>query len=326
MPASCTKCGYEFHHDGICLKCGAFSSAEDHGNSTWLQRPLARLVIGIIFSQGLFYALDRLLHASLLLLGSSSASELGLHSKSALILQIMQWLAVLLGALFAGLRQTHPVYLGAILGAVHGIIAIIFRSIPSEAMGLLLFFTLPLRLAAVGAIGAAIGSWIWRAQQEIKFTQILGTTSRFVQYPTKRLFHGPIAWPGVLIGVTISFSGAYFAGLLYAKLLDISGGLLGTESDLHERLIIWEVRIMAILLGGFIAGANTPNPLKQGLAVSLGTSTILLAFGLLRPSAWNGASGVLLLVSLALGTVGGWFGGTVLPPIIKNRPNRGMAA
>ena len=109
-------------------------------------------------------------------------------------------------------------------------------------------------------------------------------------------------------------------------MIDLSGGKLGTDSTLQDRIIVWEVRALALLLAGFMAGALTSNGLKQGLIVSVAASTILIGIQTTKPGDVVEAVAIILVSTFGLGMAGGWFGGALFPPVSNYNYRRAAAA
>src|SRR5436305_12330642 len=80
MPAACTLCGNLHETNGPCPRCGGRSPGHDDAPNgvgpRWLHTVAGRLIIGLIVSQGLFYALERLLTGVLLAIQGGTAQEL----------------------------------------------------------------------------------------------------------------------------------------------------------------------------------------------------------------------------------------------------------
>ncbi len=108
-------------------------------------------------------------------------------------------------------------------------------------------------------------------------------------------------------------AGSLWAEFLLQTALNASHGLLDTTSYTQDRIFTWEIRALAILFGGALAGATTSNGFKQGLCVGLGASFVLL----LMPR----SQGTLIVAALTVlstfffSTAGGWFGSTLFPPV-----------
>jgi hypothetical protein len=105
--------------------------------------------------------------------------------------------------------------------------------------------------------------------------------------------------------------------------LEASQGALDVTDHLQAQLVTWEVTGLAMLAGSALAGAGTPNCLKQGLCVGLAVSAVLLGFRLGLQHAPLPDMVLTVGCSLALGLAGAWFGGSLFPPLIKG-PVKGL--
>jgi hypothetical protein len=141
-------------------------------------------------------------------------------------------------------------------------------------------------------------------------------------FPTT--FHGPIAWVRVFFGLTLSMSGVLFAKRILGNITDVSNGKLNTDTYLQAELITWEIKSLAILLGSALAGAGTFNSIKQGFIVGLGVGSVFLGISL--NSKLESIDQVILTFcgSIALGLIGGWFGGQLFPPCVGSAKPKHM--
>jgi hypothetical protein len=138
------------------------------------------------------------------------------------------------------------------------------------------------------------------------------------------LFAGRVAWVRVAAGVALAVAGTMSAKFLFEWVLDVSGGHLATTDELQDRIIIWEVKALALLLGGALAGATTPNGLKQGLCVGLGASAILCGAQMRLTDRWLLFITLTCISAFSLSLLGGWFGSQLFPPIVKFKRSRDL--
>jgi hypothetical protein len=323
MPGACPLCGNVYDKAGPCPRCGGAAAPPGVG-PRWLHTIGGRLFIGLIVSQGLFYALERLLTGVLLAFQGGTAQELWGDPTNTIYLQAAQLLAIVIGGAMAGGGQAGALSLGAIVGAWNGVLAILFRQVPPHLLGSFALYTSPLMHAAMAAVGAAIGAWVWRPVNDGDTEPVLAPSKK--PKPTRPMFDGRIAWLRVAVGTLLAVLGTLYAADAFKKLLDLSGGKLGTDSTLQDRIIVWELRAMALLLGGFVAGSMTANGLKQGLIVAIAASTILIGIQTTKPGDVVEAVAVILISTFALGLVGGWFGGALFPPVSNYNARRAAAA
>ena len=77
-----------------------------------------------------------------------------------------------------------------------------------------------------------------------------------------------------------------------------------------------------MLLAGGLAGASTRNGAKQGFAVGVFSSAVLIGVALSRQPNWLPIAGLTLISALTLCLVGGWFGSQLFPPVIRRNRKR----
>jgi hypothetical protein len=141
----------------------------------------------------------------------------------------------------------------------------------------------------------------------------------------------------VLVGVAIAVAGTVAANQIRDVVVEATGMKQVTVQRVQADFLTWEISVLAVLFGSGWAGATTPNGMKQGLAAGvLGAVvlfTIYLYLGGRRPPevtlgfvlAGVHLQGVSIHMQaflftlfnvMALGLVGGWFGGQLLPPVV----------
>lgn len=329
MSAVCSLCRNVYRTSGPCPRCGAHSPLRDGGSPGgpggpwWLHTMAGRLFIGLIVSQGLFYGLERLLTGVLLAVQGGTAEELWLHFPNVVALIAAQVVAVLCGALLAGVGQEGAASIGAIAGAWYGVMAIVLRQVPPDSLNNVALYASPLAFAGIGAVGASIGAWIWRPLPADPSPVML--TPRKKQSSSKKSpFSGPIAWIRVALGTALAVAGTLSAAGVYQRLMDLSGGRLSSTGTLQDQIIIWEIQGLALLLGGAFAGAVTSNGPKQGLAVAIASSILLVGVQSFKSANWLEPAFYLVVATFALALAGGWFGGALFPPVVR-RSRRGDA-
>jgi hypothetical protein len=313
MPALCYRCNAVYDPTGLCPKCGAFIPINARGGSApgprWQRNPWGRIVIGLILAQGLFYAFRQLLLAILLAVGSA-------ETEHALLFQSISLLALLAGSILAGSGQQQSLFLGFLVGLWNGILVLIFSE---NVGGQWLFgesYGQPFLHGAVGILGGSIGALIWKPILPT-VPVLLAPLRKPARPPREPFFAGKIHWVRILAGTTLAVAGTLFARVLFHKILDVGGGTLGTSTEIQDRVIIWEIKALAVLAGGTFAGALTTNGLKQGVFVGLFAAVILI--GRLTPltnSPYEFA-GLTLIGTFLLCLTGGWFGGQLFPPVAK---------
>jgi hypothetical protein len=188
----------------------------------------------------------------------------------------------------------------------------------SSAMSL---YVQPLLHTVFGAVGGWIGCVVWRPLPTL--TAPDGVRQARKAAPQRRkisLFAGRVAWLRVLAGTALAVAGTLCANMLFDLVLTAGKGKLTIPAEIQDRVFTWEIKALALLLGGALAGSTTANGLKQGLFVGVATSMALVALHAQTPQA------VALTVTccFTLTLVGGWFGGQLFPPVVRYGSTRGL--
>jgi hypothetical protein len=324
MSMVCPQCS-TFHEQRLqCPQCGgrlvfrdARGAASRAATVRWQQTPWGRILIGLLIAQGLFYGLRQLLTGVLLAFsGAESAQELWGSVQGVLWLQGAQFLSLLLGGVIAGGGQRHGLWLGAVVGVWNGVFAVLLGQNATQGLTVVAVYGQPLLHATFGAVGGCVGYLIWRPLPLAPVPGMPGTERK--RPPPKRSpFAGRIAWVRVLLGVALAVAGTMSATMIFDKVLDLGAGKLATSSDTQDWIITWEIKALALLVGGGLAGATTANGLKQGLAVGLLTSFILVSIQGRFAAHWLEVALFTLASSFSLCLVGAWFGSQLFPPIVK---------
>ncbi len=306
----CPVCGVRMQHND--------RLAEDGRQDSWLQRPWGRVLLGLMLAQGLYHGLRQLVIGTWMATHGGSQAPL-----DPLVFQGVQGLGLLVGAVLAGAGQRSGPGLGAVVGFGNALLCQ-FTSPPDPALSTPLLLGLPLVQLVVGGISGWIGRAVWRPLP----APTLPGLSRLLQpipgAPRRpmQLFAGPIAWFRVALGSAIGVAGWLLAVRLFNALLEFSEGRLATDTHDQDALITWEVKALFVLLGGALGGMNTSNGFKQGLCVAILTTGILLVVPAHHASLLIGLLTALSTFSLCI--AGGWFGGQLLPPVVKFRNRRGL--
>jgi hypothetical protein len=327
MSAVCSRCSIVFAPPGPCPRCGAPLPLPDieepkRSGPYWKQTAWGQLVVGLIFAQGLFYGLRHLLTGILLATTGSESATLWDETSNLLLLQAVQMLAVFSGGVLAAGGRQHGLFLGMMVGAWNGILAVMLRQNPAQEMTLVVLYGQPLLHAAFGSLGGWMGAHIWQPLQPTTDILLPNTKPKAAR-PKQPLFAGKVAWFRVLAGTSLVVLGTLYATMLLRRVMEVSGGVLATSYQEQDRIIAWEIKALAAIVGGALAGATTTNGFKQGLFVGLGSSIILIGIQAPPDATWFQAAGLIAISTMSLSTSGGWFGGQLFPRIVK-RGRRGM--
>jgi hypothetical protein len=170
-----------------------------------------------------------------------------------------------------------------------------------------------------------LGSAVWRPLSATDLAPSEAPLSR--RRPLLRrnsdLFRGPVAWVRVVAGTILAVAGTLTATLVFDKILDIGQGRLATSDELQDRLITLEIKALALLCGGVLAGAATRNGLKQGFCVGLASTFILISIEIRYVEHGLQMAGYTALAACSLSLVGGWFGSRLFPPVFRKPRRRG---
>jgi hypothetical protein len=305
----CPVCGVRLQHNEQL----AVVARQD----SWLQQPWGRVFLGLMLAQGLFHGLRQLVIGTWMATHPSTPEALNL-----LVFQGVQGIALLFGAVLAGAGQRTGPGLGAVVGFCNALLCLL--TVPAgPPLPTTTLAALPLLHLIVGAISGWFGRAVW---QPLPSPTLPGMSRLFLPIPGQRrplqLFAGPVAWFRVAVGSAVGVAGWLLAVRMFNAVIEFSEGRLATDNHEQDMMITWEIRALAVLLGGALAGVNTFNGFKQGLCVAIITTAILLA----APS-HHASLLVALLTTVSTFTLcvaGGWFGGQLLPPVVKYRGRRNL--
>jgi hypothetical protein len=279
--------------------------------------------IGLGLAQGLFYGLRQLLTGLLMAFWGGSGDDIWNGVHGVLMIQAVQVVSLLLGGLLTGGGQRHGLFLGAVVGLWYGVLTTLLGQNPAPSLTVVSAYGPPMLHAAVAALSGWVGSLIWKPVPAAHLPG-LPLVKRKANRPRPSIFAGKVAWFRVLLGVSLAVGGTLWAALLFDKMLEVGAGKLGTTDDIQDLIITWEIKALAMLVGGALAGATTANGIKQGLFVGMLTCLTLITLETRRHQVqWLEIAALTLVSSFTLAVVGGWFGSQLFPPIIKFKPPRG---
>lgn len=346
MPMICPQCQGSFDQQLECPACRVPLQYQDasrrSGAHSWRHTTWGRILIGLVLAQGIYYALRQLLTAILLAAGVEDAEDSILRL---VLFQGIQAFALVVAGLLAGAGKRSGFVFGGVMGFCNGILTLAAQSWGPQPPATFEVYGHLLLHAPIGAIGGAIGGFIWSPPPP---PVLPGLTLTLTKKPPARKVSplaGPILWSRVLVGLAVAVLGAFSASLICDWLATASRTqLLDTPQKLQ--LVTWEIAMLAICLGSAGAGANTPNGLKQGLVIGLGSGFLLHGLEVWRPRPTGPVLSFLftqlgfdlglrfgiepsvqgliftMTTTLLMGPLCGWFGSQLLPPVAARKPRK----
>jgi hypothetical protein len=338
MAMVCPQCNGSYEQSLHCPKCGVHllyesrsrGSDQTNADNQWLHTPLGRILAGIFLAQGLAYGLQMLCTAGVLATGEEAQQSVWSTLFGLVLLQAVQGLSLLVGGAVAGAGQKRAITVGALVGLAHAFILLFIQGLQGQPITEIALYGQPVLHIAFGTLGAVIGSCIWRPLPTLTMPEFdidakaprgRGRTSAWAA------LRGPVAWGRVFAGIVTVTAGFLWGPALLNLVLEASQGKLKVNDHLQAQLVTWEIIGLATLLGAAIAGATTPNGLKQGLCVGIGSCIVLV--GNYLGARTVGLEQIVFTVFsiLSLTVAGGWFGGQLFRPVpLMRRRGLGSAA
>jgi hypothetical protein len=261
-----------------------------------------------------------------LLASADNSSEAGEDVHYLLILQGIQLFGLLVGGAVTAGGQRSGLVLGGVVGAWNGVLAVLLRQNPAQELTLVGLYGQPLLHAAVGAVGGLAGGLIWKPIPASAVPTALIPLRKKAPRRKSALLAGKIGWFRIILGAAFAIAGTLSATLIFQKVIDLSEGNLGTTHALQDRIITWEIKALALLVGGILAGASTANGFKQGLFTALISCVVLIGLQAHKTDSWLDLALYTSVSTFTLCVAGGWFGSQLFPPVIKLDRRRGLNA
>jgi hypothetical protein len=333
MAMFCPQCNTTFEQRLQCPTCGVRLVVPEKGYSRqlvlfargWQHTSWGRVIVGVMLAEGLFYGLRHLLTGVIVLVdGPGSIHETLATLPGLIAVQALQVVALLLGGMLAGAGRRGGFLLGLLLGVVNGVLAVIAQQWPATAShSLLPVYYQPVILGFVGGFGGWIGGTIWKPLAQVHGPDSATIKRKVEVQPPTPMFAGKIHWIRILCGTAFAIAGALSATYLLDRAILASNDTLATDGYLQEKVVTWEIKALAMLLGSALAGTCTTNGFKQGLFVGLLSGAILNAVLAYRGVPLQ-AIGLTMVSALSLSVAGGWFGAQLFPPITSPSRQKGM--
>ncbi|MFO0809442.1 MAG: hypothetical protein U0746_12520 [Gemmataceae bacterium] len=347
MQRVCPRCGAVATNQFLCPTCGrrtVEADADAAGDVAYADGETTfggGLVIGLVVSQGLTYALRHLAIAGLLWQGSPQEETAFWTTMPGLVVQqIAQGVALAIGAMLAGAGQRRGLAVGATLGTINAALLIGLQLMVRQRPTDILLYSQPVLHAFLGGIAGMLGAAIWRAAPDLstlaiveKAPDLLTTTLPPIR---EIVVAEPLPWGRLFLGTAIAVVGALGAGLIRDLVMSAGGGKGGYEMQ-QSQFVTWQIALVAIIAGGGIAGSNTRSgalygfwagALSSGLLALL-AATVDLHLRMSEVAGWilgaqvaEGSPAALVfqgVQTVLAGTLGGWLGSLILPPPAARR-------
>jgi hypothetical protein len=361
MPMVCPKCNNSYEAQVECPICRVRLTVRDPRAQAgsgppaqaepWQQTPWARIVGGVVVSQGLYFGIEQGL------LAANKGLGLAIDPLSVLVRQqVIQCFSLLVGGVLAGAGQRRGFIFGALVGLLSSALFLLVQYLlykygGGHEISPVFSFAQPILQTAFGMLGGFVSSLIWKPVEPVT---VATPQSLLAPRPVVPARAEPLSWGRILAGIALAVGGTVWANLIlgvFAQpgLTDREDKpLVEIETPQQEHLITWEIFAVAMLTGSSLAGATTASGLKQGLCVGLGTGLALLGLYLgglagkgtppqtmllrvldFHPFGTDARGQNMndivftVLFTLGLGMAGGWFGGQLFPPVQgKSAPTR----
>ncbi len=268
------------------------------------------MLIALLLAQGLYYALFYVYRGGIDALGKEDLFSL-------LVLQTLQMAAVTVGGVLAGAGHRNGLVNGAVLGIWNGAIFLVSDYFSGHALSLVELYSGPILHTAFGALGGLIGAWVWPLPAEYRRPVARPPSSLTARRTIPKLLMKHVHWTRVVAGLAIAVGGYFYADTILAFTRQMAQIRTPQRSSLQDDVITWEIRALALLVGGAFSGACTFNGSVQGAWVGLASCIFLSSARVIYGPV---ATQMLLLTAglgLILPMIGGWFGGKLLPPLLQ---------
>jgi hypothetical protein len=136
-----------------------------------------------------------------------------------------------------------------------------------------------------------------------------------------KLLGGQVSWLRVTLGGVVGVAGCLGAPAMQKWILN--NDFLSFDLSVEETVLLWEMRALAMLIGGMLAGAGTANGLKQGLITGIIIGALLNISLAMRHTAVEYV-GMSMTLSFALATLGAWFASQLFPPLASRKRAKGL--
>jgi hypothetical protein len=334
MAMVCTRCSTSHEQALHCPTCGnalvytqAHKRRRSYGELArgWQHTDWGRFIIGVGLAQGLFYGLYHLLKSIFLAVSGEPLNPETMPLTELVCIQSLQLFGLLVGSVTAGVARRQALVLGVYIGVANSILSLLLGQWPAHAFTTYWVYVQPFIQIALGSFAALVSSLIWKP---LAMATLPETPSRMAKkLGAKRpriikLFAGPISWLRVVLGALLGAAGCFAAKPALTHVLN-NTDFLSLDAHMQEVLLLWEVKGLAFILGGLLAGSGTVNGLKQGLVTGIVTAALMNGM-VAYERAHIETVGLTILLAFTLPAVGAWFGAQLFPPVTARKRLQGV--
>lgn len=329
MELFCPACQAEFTGINRCPRCGGRVFRPDEVTADGRPKPrprstpVGRVAVGVGVAVGVYLGLAEAAAGCAVALGLDLAGwVIGLRAA-----------AVLAGGVLSGAGRRGGFGVGAVVGGGCGGLVLAAEFVASAGLPPHPA-AVPAVLGLVGGLAGLVGGRVWPAPPALDLPAPEPRRSSSIRLPAepKVTDGGPsVAWVRVLVGAAVIAAGVLLADAARVQAQAATRGALRVESRETGRLLSTSLAVLVGLTGGVMAAAGTGfGPRQGGLAGVVGAAGVVGGVVLLPlppvPAAYLldrlgvAAADPVGLAAVAAGTaavglVGGWFGGTLFPPL-----------
>ncbi len=296
-----------------------------------------RVAVGVLVALGGYLGLREWVVAGLL--GAEIAGEEWWSTDTAAWVMLgMRVAAAVVGGVVAGAGRIGGWMTGILAGGVSGGLLLAADVTAHPAGPGPVAYLAALGTVLAGLVAGTFGAIIWPAPVDLPKSRVGSRGSsllRLAQEQEDARKGRPTQWLRIIIGMSIAFSGIVAADVVRAGLTKGSGGALHMGSVFHAPIVCVELATALIFFGGATAGASTGAGVRHGLIAGLLAAVAIVVLTATRdpdifPAVegffWvtnipnenireTGSLAELLVAIWGVCTLGGWFGGQILPPL-----------
>jgi len=337
----CSKCQTQFPAAGQCPRCSSRLLAPGEAAdalSKLAELPpkprtttfAGRVLAGTALALGLHLALREWLAAF-------GAFDESASVESYLTGYFLRFAAAMAGGLLAGAGRSQGFSGGATVGLIAGLGWLAVDSYPTLLLDAPNIGLMILIVSAAGCC-ALVGGRVWPPIVELPDLESPRGSSllKLVVGQNKPEARRPTRWGRILVASLVVLFAVIAADSGRLLLKKLPNGLINLGGPAAVPSVDFQIALIGVVLGGLIAGAATGTGLRHGIiagavsAVAVGAaytqqppdSLPALEFLLdklgARGTAFQSAAAVVLAMA-SIGTVSGWIGGQLFPPLRKMR-------